>query len=157
MKKTLAICLLLLSQQAYAEEPFQWLLDALKVDNPNQLRYFAFVGETCPISRESVEKAVEGVFIRSRIKPLNATTTGFITGEVHLDISVTCLEKKEGRRYQEYIARIAFGRAQPEPSILYDYMPWSVLGRNDGEGIRDEVKDSVENAITVFIKANFVL
>ena len=51
MKNIVLVVLLLFSQLGHAEAP-EWLLKAIKVDNPNQLGYWFNPGEDCPISRE---------------------------------------------------------------------------------------------------------
>jgi hypothetical protein len=58
-----------LSNAVGSEKP-QWLLDALKVDNPNQLAVWAVAGEQCPITTDEMKEIVSGVLVRSRIKPL---------------------------------------------------------------------------------------
>jgi len=94
MKKAcfLFIAMLLLSTNAMGQEPHQWLYDAIKKENPNQLAYFVGIDRGCPFTKETLNQIVEGVFIRSRIKPLKEDV--FVSGRIYLHLYVRCVPLK---------------------------------------------------------------
>jgi hypothetical protein len=149
MRKILLICLLLLSSQSYAEEQ-KWFLDAIKVDNPNQLGYWFNVDGDCPITNVEGQKIIEGVFIRSRIKPLSSQ---IFSEETYLSIELRCINLN--KKSPAYSIEMFFGQYEPTP-ILFD-RSFGGFGVNDKDGISGFLKDRTEDAITVFIKANFNL
>jgi hypothetical protein len=154
MKKVLLICLLLLSNQSYAEEQ-KWFLDAIKVDNPNQLAYWLTNGDSCPITKKEVQKIIEGVFVRSRIKPLSEQI--FNPGLIHLSIYLDCIKRTGPNDLYIYDLDIQFGQYNPYPAVLFNATGFGRMGIQDKEGIANDIKSSAENAVTVFIKANFNL
>ena len=101
-------------------------------------------------TREEAEDVIEGVLIRSRIKPDGG---GYWDGSVYLSATVNCTES--GSLYI-YTTTVYFGRWAPKPVVFYPD-GFGGGGRNDKDGILDALKGSIERAITVYIKANFNL
>jgi len=151
MKKVcfLFIAMMFLSTHAMGEEPDQWFYDAIKQDNPNQLAYYLYVANDCPFTEETLNEIVEGVFIRSRIKP---RSVGWTSAPVYLDLAVQCLPLKNNNSI--YMIHAKFGRVRPDPHISFDY-PYELFGINDSAGIQQSFKGAVEEVITWYIKAHF--
>ena len=147
-----ASCLLLLSNHVYAELS-EWLHQALKVDNPNQLAYWVEVGKNCPVTQKEVENLVEGVFIRSRIKPLKEGV--FDSGVIYLDVGLVC-NGVSSNHIDSYVSKILFGRIVPTPAVWFQG-EFGTVGRGSKDFMVGAVKGSVEAAITEYIKANFDL
>jgi len=151
-KGLLVSILLLLSGGATAQESPDWFLKAIKTETPDQLSYYFHVSEGCPFTEEKTIPVVEGVFIRSRIKP---TPNDWRTAPLYLSISIECLSL-ETMLHPIYNLYIAFGRRNPYPAILYDYR-FVALGLNDEDSIMQTLKTSVEAAATEYLRANFDL
>ena len=140
------LVLLLVSRLGYAGD---WFHDAIKVDKPNQLAYWVEVQKICPITQETVQKLVEGVFIRSRIKPLGEKLEG-----ISLDVELACIKMKDNRFV--YKLEIYFSRYLPLPAVNFA-MNFGAHGIGKDTDITAAIKEQVETAITEYIKANFDL
>ena len=147
-KIILAILLMAFSYQAYAEGP-DWLMEAIRVGDPNQLEYFLVVDEQCPITHSEGQEIINGVFIRSRIKPLPQSLKG-----IYLSVNLFCLEPKS--IFHTYKLGVAFARALPLPAVLFDFS-FDSFGVKKKNGMEQSLKNQTEEAITTFIKANFDL
>jgi len=98
---------------------------------------------------------MEGVLIRSRIKPSSA----FVFADLYLTVVVNCMDIEVGgnRKGYWYHAAINFGRLMPEPRILFDY-GFGVIGTvSDAQDGLDHIKGGIEAAATAYIRANFDL
>ncbi|PKI16712.1 hypothetical protein [Colwellia sp. 12G3] len=137
---------------AYAKSPPQWLYNAIKVSNPNELAYFVQVSDSCPFTSDEINEITEGVLIRSRIKPLKDDI--FVSGRIYLNLGISCV-KLDGSS-QVFAIKSAFGRYEPTPAIIYDY-PFGFNGIGPKEYILTNFKSSTERAITAFVKSNFNL
>ncbi len=82
--RLLIVALALSSSLAQAQDPLG-MYTAITVKNPNQLEYNISVHSDCDATEESIGKIVEGVMIRSRIKPIQMTYTA---GTIHLNVDV---------------------------------------------------------------------
>ena len=145
---------MLVAPISYAKEPPDWFDKAIKVDNPNQLEFYTLVAGGCPTNKESINKITEGVFVRSRIKPVPADFKS-LSGKIYLDLSINC-KKMESGNYM-YSTRVMFARISTLTSAVLFNRSFGSFGIADKEHIEGSFKDSVENAITAFIKANFDL
>jgi hypothetical protein len=152
--RTMKKLILLFSVFAAPTFAYADINDWLKKHNPDELAYFAAVSSTCPISEKEMQEMVEGVFIRSRIRPLDKWTAG----EVMLHIDLQCIGDSD---FQSYIVNVELEK----PSVTADGTvlttslagnPYGAFGRGDASSIKNEIKDSVERALTDYIKANFV-
>ena len=149
------LSVVLVAPSSYASEAPDWLYKAIKVDDPNQLIFDTVVDGDCPTNKESFNKITEGVFIRSRIKPLPAKDYSLPPGNIYLDLLINCKKMENGSYI--FSLRVMFGRISPLPEFLLFNRSFGSYGFADKESIEDAFKDSVENAITAFIKANFDL
>lgn len=142
----------MLSVNAIAADQPQWFYDAIKVENPNQLAYFVGTNEECPINKETLNDTVDGVLIRSRIKLLKEDI--FVPGRIYLSLNVSCLKQKQ--RNPIYSIQLHFARYQPYPAILID-KDFGSIGIGPSDFILRSVKETLERAVTEYIKANFNL
>ena len=151
MRISAIVLLMLFSHQAAhgADDP-EWLKTAFKKDNPNELAYYAGTSDDSPIDDERVGDIIEGVLVRSRIKPLADAWT---SAPLYLSVMVNCV-KLEGNN-PVYQMEIAFGKRRPIP-ILYDHN-FGNIGIGSKDFIESILKDKVEDAITAYIKVNFDL
>ena len=153
----LTIWLITFTHQAHAQP--DWLSKALKVDDPNQLRYYwSFSGKGCLITEDEAQEIINGVFIRSRIKPKPQNPTG-----LYLNINVLCIKRDPFDDSYIYHLDVKFGQSLPTPilwdsptPILFDYS-FGYLGLSGKETMNQVIKNEVERAVTAFIKANFDL
>ena len=136
------------SASVSAAELRPWYKEILQKDNPNSLGYYAHVAGSCALNKAELDKVVEGVFIRSRIKPADS-----FGGPLYLYIRINCLPS-----FRAFAVTINFGRFLPHPPILYDRTYGTVgTSDNDPNFILNVTKSFVEDAITDYISANFDL
>ena len=132
---------------AATAEPQPWM----KKENPETLRSVVVVNSECKVSTEDVQKVVDGVLIRSRLKPgdyLNSPDDfGFI---VMLDCSqgAQFIIDADVRfvRYIPYLGR-----------NLFETHVYGTYGVGRPEGILETVKGHVEELVTDYLQANFEL
>jgi hypothetical protein len=141
---------LLFTPTSHAQAHPEWLNDALKVDNPNELAYWSAINSECPLTGEELDSIVKGVLLRSRIKPLEDQILE--AGTVYLNVSVQCTSVVADNKHAYYI-RAEFGRYNPPPPVLFD-APVYRVGIGDKDFIKQNCEDVVESAVTLFIKAN---
>ena len=151
--KKLILLVLMLPIVAIADSQ-SWL----KKDNPNELyALIAIEGEgKCSISYKELHATVNGVLVRSRIKPLLAWTSNEVSLLVHLN----CFSGTG--KTQIYVAKIQLSRFSVHESgvnlvttSLED--SFGFFGNDTKDGILSSVREGVEGAITVYLKANFDL
>lgn len=135
------------ASETYEEAYFR----ALKSKTPNELTYWIGVNDICPFEKESVESIVEGVFIRSRVKPIKNVLS---EGSIYLDITVDCLDR--GELNPIFKIDISFARWRPFPAVKFQ-KGYGNFGVGDRDFILQTVQRGVENAVTDHIKANFDL
>lgn len=147
-----SIAAAILTTTCYAGPAPKWFHKAIKVNNPNQLPYFVWASESCPLNAEDLAKITEGVFIRSRLKPLR---DGFYPdGTVYFSLSLTCLHLENNNPVFNIDAN--FSRYRPFPAIIYDY-GFGNYGIGDKSFMEQSIKKCTEDAVTEFIKSNFDL
>lgn len=151
LKKTILLIGLLLSTASVSAEVPDWLDKAIKVSNPNQLAYFVDANG-CPLKKEELQDIVEGLLIRSRIKPLKEDI--FVKDRVYLSLGLTCTKGNGGH---SFAITSQFGRYYPSPAVLlFDY-DFGSMGAGSKTFIEQVFKSKVENAVTAFVKSNFNL
>jgi len=148
----ITVALLLFSSVSIADDLPAWLYKAIKVNNPNELAYFINLDEDCPLNNDELTKITEGVFIRSRIKPLKNDI--FVKGRIYLSVELQCVKTNNGS--QVFAIATNFARYTPKPPVIFDY-PFTFTGIGPKDYIEQNLKNSTERAITAFIKANFDL
>jgi len=147
----LLLVLLLILQLGHAQIP-TWFHGAIKVDNPNQLLYWAGADKVCPVTEGAMQEIIEGVFIRSRVKPVKEAI--FDPGSIYLDVSLSCLKREEN--WYVYHIGVWFSRYSPTPAVKFDHN-FGTTGIGADTNITAAIKETVEAAITEYIKANFDL
>ena len=151
MKKLLlALAMILFAGSAYAEQP-DWFYQAIKQDNPNELAYYA-ESHDCPITEDEVKGIVEGVLIRSRVKPLGGDA--IFSATLFLYINIKCIKLESNNPIFDIQAD--FGQYKTMPATLY-LGALGYTGIGDKDYLTLEVKNAVERAMTAYIKANFDL
>lgn len=151
MKTIILTALLLISQSANSAELPEWYKSAIKSPTPNELEYYAFASPDCPVTTQEVSKHIEGVFIRSRIKP---SVYGFKDNHLYLSVGIECLNIESNNPV--FVVNVAFGKYNPRPSILFD-KSYSTFGIGPREDIINTYKEATESAVTDYIKSNFNL
>ena len=134
-------------------EPRWWM----KKEDPNSLYLFHSQNDDCPASFEA---AASGAFVRARIKRKESWTQG----ELALTVDVQCVEIKPSLGFA-FSTEIYFGRFAIDRTVaggyqfmLFSHPRYGSTGvASDPRMIRDEVRDSVERALTDYLKANFDL
>jgi len=149
--KIILTCLFFASLSVSSEEMEDWYKLALKSPNPNELAYFASAGEDCPIKTSAIEDAIEGVFIRSRIKP---SKSYYDNDRIYLNVILNCLKLES--RHPAFTLSINFGKYNPKPSVLFD-KDYGYFGVGAEGFIIQGLKRRTEDAITDYLKANFNL
>lgn len=153
-KKLLTIALLFLhASVSLAEEVPSWLYKAIKVSNPNELAYFIDLDKDCFSTEAELSKIVEGVLIRSRLKPIKYRVKTI--EQIYLSLNITCV-KINSKTSRVYSITTLFGQYTPAPAILYNY-PFGSAGSGREDDFKKAFKISVEDAVTAFLKANFDL
>lgn len=131
------------------------------------------VGDDCPVSGGEVWASVEGVLIRSRIRPLSLERGGDAQmvrrarhareGHIYLDVAVWCLVREVGNPIFdidvhlgiEYLGIHDWGH--PFSNLFLQALlreDYGAFGVGDGEYILEAIEESVEDAVTVFILAH---
>jgi hypothetical protein len=153
MKKILVLVLLAFASQiSLAQERPAWFKSAIKSPTPNELSYYLVASKNCPFDLEKAQTVVDGVLIRSRIKPLREDI--FVDNRVYLNMTISCLVLKSNNPV--FDVEVNFARISPYPSIIFD-QHFGTSGIGDSDYILQAFKESVESAVTEHIKANFDL
>ena len=149
MKKLIPLIALLLPAFASADVN-PWLKD----DKPEEMYATAIGAEGCPHSESEIEEILHGLLIRSRIKP----SAEWNSGEVLLTVRLRGIEDSGLYTYslEVELARwhVVFGAIISTTIMGDDYGSY---GRDTKSGITRIVKESAENALTDYMKANFDL
>jgi len=151
MKYLLLTALLLISQSASSAELLEWYKSAIKSPTPDELSYYIGLNPDCPVTEQEVSEHVEGVLIRSRIKPMEYA---FEYNRLYLNITVDCLKLESNNPI--YIVEAAFGKFNPKPAIIFD-KSYGTYGIGPKKNIINAYKRVTEDAVTDYIKSNFNL
>ncbi|MDJ0760381.1 MAG: hypothetical protein QNJ19_13355 [Woeseiaceae bacterium] len=151
MKKCIiAVALLLLGHAANAEVP-EWLPTVLEKDNPDELAVFVYSDENCPMTLEETTELVEGVLVRSRVKPVSLGAEK----DLFLDVTVYCL--KPAKTNPVFVISVNFSSITEDGvPIAYDF-DFGTIGMGKKENVEATLRSLVEDAITVYLRANFDL
>ena len=128
----------------------------------NWLGYMVVNDNDCPTTKSEVEKAVEGVFVRSRIEPAKNVSRVIDADDkpeeiIYLSVILNCLE--QGKNKFVFSLSIYFskwiGDEDGDFHIKFngEYGTTGIGGR---KYILDAVKDRTENALTHYIQVNFI-
>jgi hypothetical protein len=153
MKKIILLVLLVFSSQiSLAQETPAWFKSSIKSPTPNELSYYLSVSKNCPFNLEKAQTVVDGVLIRSRIKPLREDI--YVDNRVYLNMTISCIILKSNNPV--FDIDVNFARIRPNPAIIYDWH-FGTSGIGGSDYILQAFKESIELAITEHIKVNFDL
>jgi hypothetical protein len=144
--RLLLVLTLLTPAPLIAQTPFT----GLKHSNPNELGVAAAAGSGCALSDNELLDTVQGVLIRSRIKPVDYRKS---TGFFGLNVAVECSNKT-----QAFDVRVDFmDNINGWPIRIGDgYGTFGTFAGNKSYLLM-AVSHAVETAITDYLKANFDL
>jgi hypothetical protein len=145
IKILILLCSMFISGQSFADDLYPWFASLVKQVNPDQLYYFVVVTEECELDRKELLGLVEGVFIRSRIKPIEWTGKNLF-----LSVGLQCTRLKN----QHPIYRYDIAFAKYPNTFMKDY---GGFGIGPKERHKEGIKRGVEEALADYIKANFDL
>ena len=141
------VLILMFSSNIFA---YEWFNRAIQSDTPDELHYYIGVSEECSVSLKEARTILEGVFIRSRVKPIE----GIPSRKPYLNVNLNCLNV-EGIS-PVFTINIHFAEQTDEAYILFD-KSFSYFGIGRKEFILQGMKSKIEDAMTEYIKANFDL
>ena len=129
-------------------EPQSWM----QKDNPETLHFSAFISSECPISEAEIEAVINGVLIRSRLRPGEYLSSPETSGSY---VKIDCMDRTSELfvfTVSVNFIRYAFGRIVAD--IYPDYGSFGVGEKSD---MADSVRDAVERLVTDYLQANFDL
>ena len=129
-------------------DPQPWM----EKENPDELGVYTRLDSDCPTFE--LEALVNGVLIRSRVRPLDFTETP----ELYLNVIAECLEFSTRERFYSYSIDIRFAfRNSAFVHLIYESPNYGAFGHGDSDFIQEAIKDATERAITDYLQANFDL
>lgn len=144
-------CFLLLGAFSVNASAQSWM----KQDNPDSLGLYVRVSDDCPITKEELTKRIEGEFLRARIKPTRSLS-------LNITVEVLCLSIAQGSsntvRGHAVNYGIRFGATMEVNHFLYDgpnHGSLLIVPKGSNQYLLDAIRDSVSNALTDYLKANF--
>ena len=144
-----AVLVALLTAPVAADE-LEWHQQALIVELPDQLGYYSHVDSDCPIEASTVSTTIEGVLIRSRIKPIADSYSD--AEHFFVEINVYCADMdKANEVIFETDVRFGVVANNTDMVINWDY---GSLDFGDASDINATVRRDVEDALTDYLKAN---
>jgi hypothetical protein len=145
---TLALGILLCS--AAIAEPQPWM----KKENPETLSTLVIVGSACPFSQSEVQEVVNGVLIRSRLRPgYYATDTDWLGFVVKFNCKkIAGLSEQVIFNLDVNFIRFYQARTLVEPVPNY-----GILGNGTRDFILEATRGPVEELVTDYLQANFDL
>ena len=160
---TAATILALLTISGYVagqDQGDDFYLGRLHKTNPNELYVEVEYGTDCRMPEEAIEKMIDGILTRSRIKRLTYNDwldVDLDFDQLHMSILVNCNDRifANDVRFADMVQRppLTFKRT------MLHYRPYGSYGIHNGdtEYVMDSLKESVERALTDYMKANFDL
>jgi len=156
--RILFVIALLLSVNVSAKDNMEYMIKP----EPNWLGYMVVNGNDCPTTESELEKAVEGVFVRSRIEPAKNVSRVIDADDkaeeiIYLGVILNCLELDKNNPV--FNLSLYFSKwIEDEDGDFHvkfgsEYGTTGIGGR---KYILDAVKDRTENALTDYIKVNFI-
>lgn len=139
--------LFLLSSFGFAEDLS--FLKAPKDEDPNTL-YVQTAVNGCDTSKKELDKIVEGSLIRSRIKPVRNVLT-----EPSLQVILECLKISNNNPVFEISTGFGYWDDQKNKPVFF-MSPYNKLGIGNKQYRETAVKDSVDEAMEEYIRANFM-
>ena len=137
----------------------------LRKENPDQLYVSYDQYGDCPFSEQSIVSMIDGLLVRSRLKPIsekewrNSDSTWF-----HLKVVVGCDDDNKApyifdvstRFCEEVTLQKPGERIRVFMEHIQGYGAWGTFNP-DTDYLRNAIRESVEDALTDYLKANFDL
>jgi hypothetical protein len=132
---------------AATAEPQPWM----KSSDSESLRYVVVVNPDCPVSEAELRSTIDGLLIRSRLRPGDFRQNPYFLG---FYVGIECMHH-EGRLFVYSIdtsfIRLAWSR------FLLETPTYGTLGLGSKVEISNDVRSSVERLVTDYLQANFDL
>ena len=171
MKTRIFFCIaLFLSVNVSAEDNMKYMLKP----EPDWLGYSVVNGDDCPTTKSEVEKAVEGVFVRARIEPAKnvsrvidaewkkygAGANDKIEEVIYLGVILNCT-KANTNIFINPVFNLSLYFSKWIEDADGDFhvkfgKDYGTSGVGTREYILDAIKNRTENALTDYIKVNFI-
>ena len=149
-----ALCALAFAAPAGAREPMSPANMAyLLVEERDELGFYASADPECGIEDPALDRLVEGVLIRHRIRPRNDAHSA---EGLNLELHVGCFLPDESGQ-MTYSIDAAFSLVQPDGADLLINHGYGAFGTGDAGFVLGAARESVEDALTDFIAANWQL
>ena len=130
----------------------------LKKNDSETLGYWLDINDRCKVDKERVKSSVEGVIVRSRIKPVHWGI--WERDQISLTLKVDCLDvaqvKDAKNDRQIFFALIYFSKQLPKPAIHYADTETSYIGVGSTGFVEGAIKQTLERALIPYIKVNFL-
>ena len=145
--RPLLVCSLgaLFSGALFGVEGGSGLESQLQTQKPQKLKYFADVNQRCGIDRGQVSSVVERAMRGRGLQPVH-------NSKKYFSVELNCLQA-ESPSAQSYFVRVAFGRWDPKPAVIYQPALES-NGSGKTEDILAAVDGMVSEALDVYRRAN---
>jgi hypothetical protein len=135
------ICTLLAAiSESTLADPQPWM----KRERADTLGLYAQVHSTCV--QFDINDLVRNVLLRHRMNPVSFVETA----DLWLDVQLHCIDS--GTAVRSFLLNIEFHTSHHGPEMIFS-SPYGGFGRSDIDGIRLQVRDRVEIAITDYLKA----
>jgi len=155
--KKLILFVLMLPMVALAD-PQPWM----KKENPNELGVDTWSTDSCPITNSELQELVEGVLVRSRIKPVSFVGE-LGRGNPYLDVLLDCGADNTSLQRSPVDVRIDFIQSvfiegKGNIRVRLGQIPaGSRFGVGNIEDIKQAIKDELEEVVADYLQANFDL
>ena len=142
----------------------------LKVRRPDTIKVLYAHGVDCPGDKDSIDERIDGLLIRSRLKRSNLPIDRFMGNPISLVVSTSC--GNSPGEVRPFIYNVVAGFRETVKverelvhviTVVYHnpfaYGFFGVVGTRGSleEKVRQTVRDTVEKALTDYLKANFDL
>lgn len=125
------------------------LKSEIKVNNPDKLLYSISAYQDCPVTEDEISKITHGVLVRSRLQPEKIEGKG---AHLYLNITLRCTKPSNG--LYVFSSDVYFARWETAPLLIQPN--FGTLGDAKKQTIKIMLKESIENAVTVYIASNFL-
>ena len=125
----------------------------LLVEDRDALGFYASVDPECGIEEAELDRLVEGVLIRHRIRPMGDAHSD---EGLNLEIHLACFAPDEDGQ-MTYSIDAGFSLVQPDGADLLINHGYGAFGTGDASFVLGAARESVEDALTDFIAANWHL
>ena len=146
----LAVVLGLVSPHSMSSGHPDWMNRAYEVENPESFAYYVAVGSACPVVENEIRYLAETIIVRSRLSPVSEWSD---SDRLYLSIEVSCIDRD--LLPPIFMSNIHFQIDHHVP--IQFRRNYGQFGTGDNASVNDSIRDSVERAVTDFIRVNFDL